>query len=278
MSKNRTQYIWKYLHVKTKLVFNSLSFSFDSLAHGEDSSVHHINRYWFQCSPDSCRKGSKIFWVICRSKASWRNLRLAIWKIFSIGFKSRLLAGIVNFRAPTSSQADLAFTLLCQGSPSCRKSLPLGLAVFLNMLVKYSRANEENFSAFILPWYCSAVITPLAYAIAAIKWPTFSPVPSWLPYPVKPKSNPCPGFLQTVALGALVWSKGFILCVKTCSIQIESYTSLPKVCRKFTMNFSSKLKPQFQVVFGQDSFPLSTSPFQTSLSQNSVNCLLTNGW
>ena len=204
MSKNRTQYIWKYLHVKTKLVFNSLSFSFDSLAHGEDSSVHHINRYWFQCSPDSCRKGSKIFWVICRSKASWRNLRLAIWKIFSIGFKSRLLAGIVNFRAPTSSQADLAFTLLCQGSPSCWKSFPLGLAVFLHMLAKCSWANEENFSAFILPWYCSAAITPLTYAIAAIKWATFSPVPSWLPYPVK-LCREILLFCRTDNFGGLPW-------------------------------------------------------------------------
>ena len=54
---------------------------------------------------------------------------------------------------------------------------------------------------------------------------------------------------------------------KTCSIQIEFYTLLSKVCRMFTMNFSSKRKPEFQVIFGQDSFPLNTSPFQASLPQ-----------
>ena len=62
----RTRYIWKYLlHVKTKLVFNSLSFSFnnviDSLDHGENSSIHLSKRYRFQCSLDSCGIGSKIF-------------------------------------------------------------------------------------------------------------------------------------------------------------------------------------------------------------------------
>ena len=67
MSKNRTQYIWKYSATfkKKQLVFNSLSFLInnfiDYLAHGEGSSVHHINRYRFQCSLNSCQKGSKIF-------------------------------------------------------------------------------------------------------------------------------------------------------------------------------------------------------------------------
>ena len=61
---------------------------------------------------------------------------------------------------------------------------------------------------------------------------------------------------------------------KAGSIQIESYSLLPKVYRKFMTKFSSKLKPQFQVSFGQDSFPMNTSPFQASLSQNSANCFL----
>ena len=39
-----------------------------------------------------------------------------------------------------------------------------------------------------------------------------------------------------------------------------------------------KFKSQFQVIFGQDSFPLKMGPFQVSLSQNSTNCLLANGW
>ena len=46
----------------------------------------------------------------------------------------------------------------------------------------------------------------------------------------------------------------------------------------FTTNFLSKLKSQFQVIFGQDSFRLKMSPFQTSLSQNSTNCFLAYEW
>ena len=46
----------------------------------------------------------------------------------------------------------------------------------------------------------------------------------------------------------------------------------------FTINFSNKLKSQFQVIFGHDSFPLKMSQFQVNLSQNSTNCLLAEGW
>ena len=45
----------------------------------------------------------------------------------------------------------------------------------------------------------------------------------------------------------------------------------------FTTNFSIKLKSQFQDIFGQDSFLLTMNPFQSSLSQNSTNCLFFNG-
>ena len=46
-----------------------------------------------------------------------------------------------------------------------------------------------------------------------------------------------------------------------------------------TTNFSSRLKFQFHVIFGQDSFPLNMGSFQASLLlQNYTNCLLTNGW
>ena len=71
------------------------------------------------------------------------------------------------------------------------------------MLAKCSRTKEENVSALILPKYCSAAITPFPYATAAIKCVTLRPVPSWLPYAVKPKSNPGPGFLHAIALGDL---------------------------------------------------------------------------
>ena len=49
-------------------------------------------------------------------------------------------------------------------------------------------------------------------------------------------------------------------------------------CCTLTINFSSKLKSQFQVIFGHDSLPLKMSPFQVSLSQKSINCLFANGW
>ena len=88
--------------------------------------------------------------------------------------------------------------------------------------------------------------------------------------------------LSRLSPGHSSWSSGSVqrihLMSQTCFIQIESYTLFPKICRKLETNFSSKLKPQFQVIFGQDSFPLNTSPFQASLLQNSANCVLINGW
>ena len=283
MSKNRTQYIWKYLHVKTKLVFNSPSISFnnfiDSLANGENSSVHHINRYQFQFSLDSSKKGGKIFLGYLLIQSILTQLPLDNMKdIFDRVQVWRLLVGMVNFRAPTSSQPDLTFTLFCEGSPSCMKSFPLGLALFLNMPAKCLRTNEENFSEFIPPWYCSTAITPFPYEIAAIKWATLPPVPfrDFLSNETEIKS------LSRLSPGHSSWSSDLVkrvhLMSKTCSIQIEFYTLLPKVCWKFTTNFSSKLKPQFLVIFGWDSFLLSTSPFQASLFQNSTNCLLTGWW
>ena len=74
-------------------------------------------------------------------------------------------------------------------------------------------------------------------------------MPYCLPLPEKLKWNFSPGFLQTIALGTMAWSKG-ALCKyfmsKTCSIQIECYTLIPKVSREFTLFFSSKFKLSFQ--------------------------------
>ena len=62
-------------------------------------------------------------------------------------------------------------------------------------------------------------------------------------------------------------------------MQIQSYTLLPKVCRKFLKTFLHKLKSQFQVFFGEDFFPLNkVSPSQTGLLKTPTNCLLTNEW
>ena len=63
--KQNLRHVKIFDNIKTKLAFNSLSFSFndfvDSLAHGKDSSVYHINRHQFQRGLDSCGKGSKTF-------------------------------------------------------------------------------------------------------------------------------------------------------------------------------------------------------------------------
>ena len=45
----------------------------------------------------------------------------------------------------------------------------------------------------------------------------------------------------------------------------------------FTTKFLNKVKSQFHVIFGQDSFPLKMSPFQVGLLKNSTDCLLANG-
>ena len=124
-------------------------------------------------------------------------------KIFPLSSISQLVSNIL--------WVIVTLKVFYEGSPSCRRSFPFGLALFSNMLTKGSRANEVNFSSFILLCYCSAVITPFPYATAAIKWAKFSPVPLSPPLSVKPKSIPCPGFLQAIALGALACSKGVIL-------------------------------------------------------------------
>ena len=88
---------------------------------------------------------------------------------------------------------------------------------------------------------------------------------------MKPKSNPCPGFLQAIALRALAWSKGFIT---------SEYNLLhPNIILHSFKKVLRKLKSQFQVIFGEDFFPLNKiSPRQASLLKTSKNCLLTIEW
>ena len=136
-------------------------------------------------------------------KASWCNSFLTMRKIFPTGLRSRLHAGIENFRDPILPEANLALQLFCDGSPSCKNNFPLELGYFLNMLGKCSLTKDENASALILPNYCTTAITPFPYVIAAIKRATLPPVLLWLPFALKPKSNLCPGFIHTIALGAL---------------------------------------------------------------------------
>ena len=137
------------------------------------------------------------------------------------------------------------------------------------MLAKCSRTNEETFLAFILPWYCSAAIIHFQYAITTIKRGTFDPgevsnIHSFAfrsYFSSETKIKYLSGLDQATSPGALPWLKGLLFWIKNCSIQIESYI-LPKVSRKFPMNFLSKRKPQFKVIFGKDSFPLNTAPGQ----------------
>ena len=216
---------------------------------------------------DSSVVHSKIFSDYLKIQSILKQPLLDNMKdVFNI-IRSELLAGMENFRAPTSCHAYLVFTLFCEGSPSWQKSFPLGLALFLNILAKCSKANEENFSAFILPWYCSAAITLSMYncchkvsnILSCAFMTSFCSQTE-----IKPLSRFSPGHSS--------WSSGLVQRVhfmsKTCSIEIEYYTLPPKVCRKFMTNFLGKLKPQFLSFL---------SLFQASLSQNSMNCLLANG-
>ena len=205
--------------------------------------------------------------------------------MFSTGLRSGALAGTKCSCAkliPSRSGFDAVLwriTIL-------QKNISLWVSTFLNMLAKSSPTNEETILAFILPWYCSAAIIPFPYAITTIKRGTFDPgevsnIHSFAfrsSFSSETKIKYLSGLDQATSPGALPWLKVYLFLIKNCSIQIKSYILLPKVSRKFTMNFLSKPKPQFQVIFGKDSFPLNTAPFQASLSQNSINPLLANEW
>ena len=92
-----------------KLVSYSLSLSFGNQIHRSNSSVHNINWYTLQCCFDSSWKFLKIFTFALHLQGILVHLFLTIWKIFSIGFRPGLNAGIENFCHPILSQADLAF-------------------------------------------------------------------------------------------------------------------------------------------------------------------------
>ena len=141
------------------------------------------------------------------------------------------------------------------------------------MLVKRSQTTEEKFSAFILPWYCSTAITPFPYAIAARKWATFPPMPSWLHLNqnqilIQDFSRP---YLLELWLSNKRSFYGQILPYSN-----RSYTLLPKVFTICIKNFWNNLQSKRQVIFGQDSFPLNKTPFQASSLQNSANCFFAN--
>ena len=75
-----------------KIVFISLPFKLNnvvvSLVHGKNSSVHHISRYQFQCSIDSCGEDSKVF-------SSYLLIQTVLMKLLLE--TSGLLARMVSF-------------------------------------------------------------------------------------------------------------------------------------------------------------------------------------
>ena len=101
--------------------------------------------------------------------------------MFLMEFWSGRLADMVSSRPPTSPQADLALSLISERSPACRKKIPIA------SWIKCSRTIEKKFSAFLLPFYFSAAITPFPYAIATLKLAA-------LLFTVNPKSNSCASF------------------------------------------------------------------------------------
>ena len=181
--------------------------------------------------------------------ASWWNVFLTKWKIFSIRFRWELRAGIENFRVPVLSQADLGLQIFCDWSPSCKNNFPFGLEHSLNMLAKCSSTKEENGSALILPKYCSAAIIPFLYDIATIKGAILPPVPLWLPFAVKPKPNPYPGFFHTIAVGAMAWSKGFMFCVKISPSKENVTPPVQKSFGSFQQTFQANFNINFRSLF-----------------------------
>ena len=107
------------------------------------------------------------------------------------------------------------FTTILWWIPILQKQFSFWLRACLKHACKVFMS-KKGIYALILSKYCSAEISPFPYVIAAIKCAMLPSVLSWVPFAVKLKSKPSPVFFfYTIALGALVWSKGIILCVKT---------------------------------------------------------------
>lgn len=114
------------------------------------------------CSPDSRGIGRKIF----SSHLSIQSVLMQplLENMKDILDRVQIWTSCQNGKFPTSSQADPAFKLFHEGSLFPHR---LASCKFLNMLAKCSRTNEENYSLFILIWYCSVVIIPFPYVIVA---------------------------------------------------------------------------------------------------------------
>ena len=134
-------------------------YAFYSLVYWIDSFIHYILWYSFQRTASSSLVLKKIqnrlgLWPVPRHRSaisSWQYGRY-----FQLGSDP----DYELVRTPTLSQAVLDFALICYGSRSYKRNFPLGLTDLLNMLAKCTQIKCENFSALILPWYCSATVTP----------------------------------------------------------------------------------------------------------------------
>ena len=151
----------------------------------ERSFVDQNNRSQFLSTLDYCGKGSKIF----SSYQSSVLMQPLLGNIKDVSDRVNMWTSCWN---STFSNANP--TPCRSGFHTILLRITIGIALSLNMLAKYSRTNKESFTVFILSWYCFSLVTPIPYAVAAIK-STFLHVPSWLSFPVKSNSDPYPGFL-----------------------------------------------------------------------------------
>ena len=133
--------------------------AFYPLVHGIDSSIRYILWYSFQRTASS----SLVLKNIQNRLGLWpvpsHHSVVSFWqygRYFQMGWDP----DYVLVRTPTLSPAVPDFALICYGSRSYKSSFPLGLTDLLNVLAKCSQIKFENFSALILPWYCSATVTP----------------------------------------------------------------------------------------------------------------------
>ena len=188
--------------------------------------------------------------------------------MFPIEFRSELFSRMINFGVLISFRGRSSFHLILWRITILQENFSPQVEFFYTCC-QIIQKKEENFSAFILRFYCSRAITTFPYAIATTKWALFLLVSPRLPFLVKAKWNLCLGIPQTI-LELWLGQNGF-MC-KTYSIQVESYQKFfhSKVCRQFPTTFSSKYQLQFQGIFLQNSFTLNKSLFQVSLWQNSA--------
>ena len=115
--------------------------------------------------------------MISLSKACWCNCCFTTLNTFSMGLQSGLWGGMLNTLTPILSIGLFACLLFLLGSPSWRNNLPWGLALLLNVCLKYIFINFANYSLLMCALYCLQRMTPLLYAMATKNLATCPPEP-----------------------------------------------------------------------------------------------------